>query len=110
MLLQMLERHFRFFHRTSLESTIVDSRWNRGALRARPGSHRKFAATRDSFQRHQQTIRDKTDVWRTAIGSNRIIWRKLAIHHTLRRSAVRVDYPKRHFPTEPRVRSLSVHF
>jgi hypothetical protein len=30
---QMLERYFRFFHRGSLELTIVDSRWNRQAAR-----------------------------------------------------------------------------
>src|SRR5207244_11021950 len=50
------------------------------------------------------------DRWLAAIRSNRIVWRKLAIHHPFRDGAVRLDYPERHLPAEPRIRSISVHF
>src|SRR6266849_556766 len=70
----------------------------------------------ESLQQHEilssdlsKHFKTKADLWPAPVRPDRLIWRELAIYHSLRSGAVWLDHPERHFSAESRIRSISVH-
>src|ERR1043166_1712494 len=76
---------------------------------ARQRSRRKFAATRNSFERYQQAVREETNIWRTALRFNRGVRRQLDLHYRLQPHSAGLDWPQQFHFGEPRFRSLSIY-